>query len=104
MPLIDRTEYDELVDDDGSGAIGTPWNKTEIADVILDPVDACLAEVDTDLAAVAADVATLEALPRGGWVYESTVLTATGTQHDWSLPIHSGGSTWFHWSGSSDIT
>lgn len=41
---IDRTAYNALVDDDGSGTVGTVWNKARIAGVILDPVDAALAD------------------------------------------------------------
>jgi hypothetical protein len=40
---IDRTAFNALVDDDGSGTTGTPWEKARIAGVILDPVDAALA-------------------------------------------------------------
>lgn len=41
MP-IDRTAFDALVDDDGTNTTGTPWNKTAIQNVILDPVDDAL--------------------------------------------------------------
>lgn len=41
MPL-DRTQFDLLVDDDGTNTIGTPWNKDKIKVVILDPVDEAL--------------------------------------------------------------
>jgi len=41
MP-IDRTNFNALVDDDGSNTVGTPWNKHQIKIVILDPVDAAL--------------------------------------------------------------
>lgn len=39
MPL-DRTWFNNLVDDDGSGTLGTPWNKAQIKND-LDSVDAC---------------------------------------------------------------
>jgi len=39
MGAIDRTKYNLLVDDDGSGMMGTVWNKQQIRDVILDPGD-----------------------------------------------------------------
>lgn len=39
---IDRTKYNALIDDDGSNTVGTVWNKQQIKDVILDPVDAAL--------------------------------------------------------------
>lgn len=42
---INRTPFNALIDDDGSGTTGTPWNKARIAGVILDPVDASLADV-----------------------------------------------------------
>lgn len=40
---IDRTKYNLLVDDDGTNTVGTVWNKAQIKDVILDPVDAAIA-------------------------------------------------------------
>lgn len=45
MPL-DRTEFNLLVDDDGSNLVGTIWDKAHIDSVILDPVDAELSRVD----------------------------------------------------------
>jgi hypothetical protein len=41
MP-INRAPYDLLIDDSGNNADGTPWNKQQIKDVILDPVDAAI--------------------------------------------------------------
>lgn len=38
---LDRTWYNTLVDDDGSGTTGTVWNKTQV-DGLLDSVDASL--------------------------------------------------------------
>lgn len=43
---IDRTAYNALVDDDGSGTTGTIWNKTQIASVLLNPIDAEIARVE----------------------------------------------------------
>ena len=40
---INRTPFNLLQDDDGSNTTGTIWNKTQIKDVILDPVDAVIA-------------------------------------------------------------
>lgn len=37
---LDRTAFNALVDDDGTGTTGTPWNKSRIDEAILDPVDA----------------------------------------------------------------
>jgi len=37
---LNRVPFNALVDDNGTGAVGTPWNKQAIKDVILDPVDA----------------------------------------------------------------
>jgi hypothetical protein len=39
MP-INRAPFNALIDDDGSTTSGTPWNKTQIKNVLLDPVDA----------------------------------------------------------------
>lgn len=44
MP-IDRTNFNALVDDDGSGTKGSIWNKNAIQSVILDPTDAALAGI-----------------------------------------------------------
>lgn len=40
---IDRTNYNLLADDSGSGTDGTIWNKAQISSVILDQVDALIA-------------------------------------------------------------
>jgi hypothetical protein len=40
---IDRTNYNALVDDDGSNLVGTPWTKNIVKTVVLDPIDAALA-------------------------------------------------------------
>ena len=40
---LNRGPFNALVDDDGTGKTGTPWNKQAIKDVILDPVDALVA-------------------------------------------------------------
>ena len=39
MP-IDRGPWNALIDDDGTNTSGTPWNKTAVKDVLLDPIDA----------------------------------------------------------------
>jgi hypothetical protein len=41
MP-INRAPFNGLIDDDGSGTKGTVWNKSQIASVLLDPIDALL--------------------------------------------------------------
>jgi hypothetical protein len=41
---INRAPFNALVDDDGSGASGSVWDKSKIASVILDPIDALLTE------------------------------------------------------------
>jgi hypothetical protein len=41
---IDRTWFNTLIDDDGSGTVGTIWNKAQV-DGLLDSVDASLAGV-----------------------------------------------------------
>jgi hypothetical protein len=43
MPTINRTPWNALVDDDGTGTVGTPWTKDKIKTVILDPADAAYA-------------------------------------------------------------
>ena len=39
---IDRGPWNALVDDDGSGLVGSVWNKAAIKTVLLDPTDAAL--------------------------------------------------------------
>jgi hypothetical protein len=39
---INRGPFNALVDDDGSNAVGTVWNKAAIAYSLLDPIDAAL--------------------------------------------------------------
>ena len=43
-PPVNRTWFDTLVDDDGSGTVGTVWNKAQV-DGLLDSIDASLAGV-----------------------------------------------------------
>lgn len=43
--LVDRTQYGLLVDDGGDNLSGTNWNKTQIAGVVLDPIDALIAKL-----------------------------------------------------------
>ena len=42
---IDRTNYNALVDDDGSGAVGTIWNKNQLKICVLDPIDTEITDV-----------------------------------------------------------
>ncbi len=44
---IARTNYNALVDDDGSNTVGTPIVKTTFKDVLLDPIDAVIAPLVT---------------------------------------------------------
>lgn len=37
---IDRTNFNALVDDDGTNTTGSIWNKNQIKNVLLDPIDA----------------------------------------------------------------
>jgi hypothetical protein len=41
---IDRTAYNLLIDDSGSGLDGTLWTKNQVKTVILDPIDALIAD------------------------------------------------------------
>jgi hypothetical protein len=43
MANINRAPWNALVDDDGTGTVGTPWTKDKIKTVILDPADAAYA-------------------------------------------------------------
>lgn len=42
---IDRTNFNALVDDDGSNTTGSVWDKDAIENVLLDPIDAAIAAV-----------------------------------------------------------
>jgi hypothetical protein len=42
---MDRGPWNALIDDDGSGLVGSIWNKAQIKSVILDPADAAFAAV-----------------------------------------------------------
>jgi len=45
MSII-RTNFNLLVDDDGTNLVGTVWDKAHIKDVILDPIDAEITRLD----------------------------------------------------------
>jgi hypothetical protein len=49
---LNRAPFNALVDDDGSGNVGTPWEKARIAGVILDPVDVELAPDSCSVTAI----------------------------------------------------
>lgn len=83
MP-INRTPWSALVDDDGSGLIGTIVNKDLIKTLLLDPIDALV------LPYTVATSSTVAAS------------TVTGAVNDWAL----GGaaSVLIEWAGASDAT
>ena len=56
MP-VNRAPFNALVDDDGSGNVGTPWEKARIAGVILDPLDVELAPPTCHVTAVSRQTA-----------------------------------------------
>jgi len=45
MITIDRTNYNALIDDDGTNTKGTPWSKNQVKIVLMDPIDGALAKV-----------------------------------------------------------
>lgn len=51
---IDRTNYNALVDDDGSNTVGTVLQKTTFKDVVLDPIDAEFSAIAAAVRGVAA--------------------------------------------------
>lgn len=74
---INRAPFNALVDDDGSGTKGSPWNKSAIQSVILDPVDAALAAAAGPLAPIiCANKRGVTTLPT---VENVGVATITGT-------------------------
>jgi hypothetical protein len=83
MP-INRTQFNLLVDDDGSNLVGTIWDKAHIKDVILDPVDAALID------------------PASAALYTVVTSSATGTVYNWAPGLL--GHTIIRWIGSADLT
>jgi hypothetical protein len=47
MTTINRAPFNLLIDDPGDNLTGTVWGKQDIKDVLLDPIDAALAQVDS---------------------------------------------------------
>lgn len=81
---INRTNFNLLVDDDGSNLVGTIWDKAHIKDVILDPVDAALID------------------PASNAPYTVILTTQTGVAHNWNPGV--SGHTFIVWNGSADLT
>ena len=73
---LDRTWYNALVDDDGSGNTGTVWNKTQV-DGLLDSVDASLATVVDKSGAVVAN--EIPAFVDGDTIKGGSGVTAPGS-------------------------
>jgi hypothetical protein len=55
---IDRTNYNALVDDDGSNTVGTLWTKNQVKIVLLDPIDVAIAAGVSGSASVTTDFTT----------------------------------------------
>lgn len=83
MPL-NRTNFNLLVDDDGSNLVGTIWDKAHIKDVILDPVDAALID------------------PASMALYTLLLPTTTGAVTNWAPGL--AGHTVLFWNGAADLT
>ena len=73
---LDRTWFNSLVDDDGSGSVGTIWNKAAV-DSLMDAVDVLA-----------------ETVP--------ATLTTTGSVNDWAPGLQ--GHTLTRWSGAADLS
>lgn len=77
---INRTPFNALVDDDGSGLTGSVWNKAAIQSVILDPADAAYANK-----------------------YDTVVSNSnTGMQNAWAPGL--SGHTYVSWYSAADMT
>lgn len=84
---IDRTAFNALTDDSGSGTDGSIWDKAAIEDVLLDPIDAALAaggdvvgpasSVDDRIATF--DGTTGKLLQDGGQTIAQVIAAAGGT-------------------------
>lgn len=83
MP-IDRTAFNALVDDDGTGTLGTVWNKAQIQGVLLDPIDA--------------------SITRDGGVFKYMSRTDTGVVNNWAPGAGLIGHTYIEWGGTADLT
>jgi hypothetical protein len=64
---LDRTWYNTLVDDDGSGITGSVWDKADV-DALMDAVDAEIARIDTGPLAIGASVSMSANVPIGAGV------------------------------------
>jgi hypothetical protein len=97
MPII-RTNYNALVDDDGSNLVGSPIVKTTFKDVVLDPVDAAIA------ADIAAGVASEVTARNAAIAAASTVVSRTdiGAVNNWAPTLSKR--TLIEWAGASDAT
>jgi hypothetical protein len=75
---IDRTNFNALVDDDGSNTVGTLWIKDKVKTVVLDPIDAALATVQTTTSTGTVNNFALTAACTFLRCNNATLLTLTG--------------------------
>jgi hypothetical protein len=64
---LDRTWYNTLVDDDGSGLTGSVWDKADV-DALMDAVDAELAKTTAIQSAICKVVAPAVPCTSGAWL------------------------------------
>jgi hypothetical protein len=79
MP-IDRTAYNALVDDDGTNTVGTVWNKTQIKNVLLDPIDQALSSALVQTITLTGLQNNVAITPGIGWLRcnNASLLTLSG--------------------------
>jgi hypothetical protein len=78
MGTINRAPFNALVDDDGTGLVGSIWNKAQIQSVLLDPIDA----------AIGSSIVIASA--------------ASGVQNNWTPGLN--GHTAIVWNGTADLS
>lgn len=55
-PTIDRTNYNNLLDDDGTNTVGTNWSKNQVKICLLDPTDTLAAALSTQIVVTTAAI------------------------------------------------
>lgn len=102
---INRAPFNALVDDDGTGQVGSVWNKAQIQGVLLDPIDALVSGGWTTFACtLTSDVGgwsssspwlrykTLDKTVLCHYAIENATITGAPTVLQFSLPFPAYGS------------
>lgn len=96
---IDRTNYNALIQDDGTNTLGSVFDKVDIKDVILDPADAAFTDRPATSAPTTTGTQTALAIPAGTgtlvqYLNNATLLTVqgidAGIQGQWLILVSKG--------------